>query len=79
VYLAGEKTDAEFIEAVFWSHLFREPTEAETQYWQNYLQNQPPSLPLRRKRMNLIYEIQASDEFEEIILGMIDDAPPEAP
>lgn len=78
VYLAGHGTDAEFVAAVIRSHLFRKPTEAESQNWQDYLQNQPPALPVRRKRMNLIYEIEASAEFEEVVLGIVDDAPPQS-
>ena len=71
-YVARHRTDEEFITDVFWSHFFREPTVEEVQYWQIYLSNLPPSYPLSRKRRNLLYQLEATTEFEAIILGIVD-------
>lgn len=38
-YVIRQRTDAEFVEDVFGSHLLREPTESELAYWINYLSN----------------------------------------
>lgn len=75
---AVERTHEEFVEAVFWTHLFREPTETERLYWQSSLENTGWSL-MRRRKMEFIYEIQASAEFEEVVLGMVDETLPPAP
>ncbi len=71
-YVARHRTNAEFIEDVFWSHLFREPTEQESQYWQNYLQNIPPHVPQNRRRARLIEEFELNSEFENLVLDMVD-------
>ncbi len=71
-YVARRRTDAEFIGDVFWSHFLREPTVTESLSWQNYLQNLPPINTEPRKRRRLLYEIQATAEFERIALSIAD-------
>ncbi len=78
-YLTIQKTDEEFIEAVFWSHLYREPTEAEILSWKSYLGNLPPSYAIRRRRMNLIHQMQATAEFEQVVLSLVDEPLPPTP
>lgn len=75
-YTARYRTDAELVEDVFWSHLFREPTQTESEYWQNYLSNLPPSYTQQRRIQSLLYEIEATTEFQDIILGIVDELPP---
>lgn len=50
----------------------REPSQDEKSYWLSYLQSLPPSLPMNRKRVRLIEQFQLSQEFEDIILNIID-------
>ncbi len=71
-YVARHRTDAEFVGDVFWSHFFRDTTAAESLYWQEYLQNRPPIETQARKRRNLLYQIEATTEFETTILGIVD-------
>ncbi len=79
-YIARQRTDTEFIEDIFNSHLLREPTVAEKEYWLNYLQNLPISLPQQRRRLRLVSEFQGMSAFEETILGIVDEIiPPEQP
>lgn len=56
-------------------HVFREPTENEVAYWVGFLQNLPPSVPPNRRRARLIDEFQLSQEFEDIVLEIVDPIP----
>ena len=71
-YAARGRTDAEFVEDVFWSYLFREATEAERQYWQNYMQNIPPVVPRNRRRPRMLDAFESNAEFESLVLGIVD-------
>lgn len=71
-YVARHRTDEEFISDVFWSHFFRDPTPAESQSWQLYMQNLPPAYPLSRKRRNVLYQLEATQEFADLVSGMVD-------
>lgn len=71
-YGARHRTDTEFVQDVFASHLYREPTVAELNYWVSYLQNLPPSVPIRKRRPRLLDEFQSRTEFQDVVLGLVD-------
>jgi len=71
-YAARRRTDAEFVEDVFWAYLFREPTEAERQYWQNYMLNIPRIVPTNRRRPRMLADFESNAEFESLVLGIVD-------
>ena len=71
-YVARQRTNEEFIEDVFWSHLFRQPTQLEREYWENYLENLPPSVPRQRRRMRLLNEFENLPDFEEFVSNIVD-------
>lgn len=77
-YIARHRTDEQFIEDVFWAHLFRQPTTTETAYWQDYLDNLPPIVTQQRGRMRLIADFQNLSDFEELVNNIVDsNIPPE--
>ncbi len=79
-YGVMSRSHEQFVTDVFWSHVFRDPTENEVTYWVNFLLTQPPSVPQNRRRERLINQFQLGSEFEEIVLGIIDaEIPPEPP
>lgn len=75
-YGGRQLSDEEFIQKVFWAHVFREPAVEETQMWLDYLHNLPPALPRDRKKRRLIEEFQLSTEFQDIVFGIVDAPPP---
>lgn len=78
-YVARHRTNEEFITDVFWSHLFRAPTQSETIYWQNYLQGLPPILTPQRKKMRMLADFENLPDFEEVINSIVDSNVPTEP
>lgn len=72
-YVARHRTNEEFVEDVFNSHLMREPTQAEKEYWISYMQNLPPSFPQQRRRLRMLAEFELLDEFEDVVSGIVDE------
>lgn len=71
-YAARHRTNAEFVQDVFASHLFREPTEGELTYWVSYIQNLPPSTPTLKRRSRLLDQFHTTIEFRDVVLGIVD-------
>jgi len=71
-YGGRQRTNEQFIADVYWAHVSREPTIAETQTWLDYLNSIPPIVPESRKRRRLIEQYQLGDEFRDIVFGIVD-------
>ncbi len=77
-YIARQRTDEEFITDVFWSHLFREPTEHEAQDWLDHLHD-ITWLPQLEQRMQFLNDFEALPEFQSVVFGIVDPMPPPQP
>jgi len=77
-YIARQRTRKEFINDVFWSHLFREPAGAETTYWVTYLANIGSFAPIteEERRQWFLGDFQSSQEFETVIFEIVDEITP---
>jgi len=74
-YIARERNDEEFINDVFWSHLFREPTEKEAKDWLDHF-NTINAITQQAQRMTFLYDFENTPEFQSVISGIVDPAPP---
>lgn len=71
-YAARNRTQAEFVQDVFWAHLSREPAESEVAFWVDFMTNLPPSVPANRRRARMLDEFQLLPEFEQFVLSLVD-------
>lgn len=71
-YVARNRTQAEFVEDVYWTHLSREPSSSEVDHWVNFMSNLPPAIPANRRRSRMLDEFHLLPEFEEFVLALVD-------
>jgi hypothetical protein len=71
-YVARNRTQAEFVQDVYWTHLSREASAAEIDFWVDFMANLPASYPANRRRARMLYEFQLLPEFEQFLLGLVD-------
>lgn len=83
-YIARNRSNSEFVEDVFRSHLFREPTEPERAYWLNILQTisisygsfttsaKDPGPAGQEERMFFVWLFGEEPEFASLVGGIID-------
>ena len=75
-YRARNRVGPDFIETLFWAHLFRAPTAAESQTWFEYWQSLPGFEDDETKKEEMIGAFQQQSEFESVVLGIVDASVP---
>ncbi len=79
-YIARRRTDEEFVEDVFESHLFRGISKRESKYWQEHLQNIKSSEKLTEKESRQLFlnDFEDLPDFVAVVNNLVDEvAPPE--
>lgn len=71
-YVARNRTQAEFVQDVYWTHLSREASEDEIAFWVDFMANLPPSIPANRRRARMLDEFHLLSEFEQFVLELVD-------
>lgn len=73
-YILRFRNDEDFIKDVFLSYLFREPTEAELQFWLNHYYSIAPPVPVPEEdlRQWFLNDFGSIMEFENLVIGMVD-------
>lgn len=75
-YAARSRTDEQYVEDIFNSHLLRTPTVAERDYWLAVMANYPRTYNQVRRRQSMLEEFQALPEFAELVSGLVDSSTP---
>lgn len=73
-YVTRFRTDEEFIEDVFLSHLFREPTETEAKDWLTHLQS-ITAITQQAQRSTFLYDFENEPEFQSVVFGIVEPTP----
>lgn len=71
-YAARNRTQAEFVQDVYWTHLSREASASEIDYWVGFMTSLPPSVPANRRRARMLDEFHLLPEFEQFVLDLVD-------
>lgn len=71
-YVGRNRSQAEFVQDVYWTHLSREASAGEIDYWVGFMTSLPPSVPANRRRARMLDEFHLLTEFEQFVLELVD-------
>lgn len=71
-YGPSMKTNTQFVTDVLTSHLLREPSQAEIDYWVSFMNGRPPSESKAKRQRRVLTEIQSLPEFSQVVLSLVD-------
>lgn len=63
-YVARNRTQAEFVQDVYWTHLSREASAGEIAFWVGFMANLSPSVPANRRCARMLDEFHLLSEFD---------------